>query len=486
MTGILRGAMSKKALNKANLIKLGADGLADLVLELVEGSAALQRQARMALSAAQGPKEVAADIRKRFASLRRSTSFISWRQQRAFSKDLFSLLIQIEANVAQDDADEAFELLWSFLQLAQSIYMRTDDSNGTVGDVMHFAMTALGKVAPRVTHDPKHLAERVLDAIADAGYGEFDGVIPATAKALGQEGLEHLKAITEDWVAKPPTAQELERYQGYGFQRSPEEAVRDSKLRTRSIIIADVADAQGDVDAYMARYTAEQLTYGTIAPDVAKRLLAAGRAEEALRIVEASRAAERAEQRVFYNHRLDKAYEECLTQLGHDEELKQNLWSRFEESLSDDALRKYLKLLPDFEDIEAEERALSYAEQFPRVSTAARFLVDWPDLDRAARVIYAQADQLDGDQYYWMSDAADKLCEKQPMAAVLLWRALISDSLAGAKSKRYRYAAKHLASCAQAEVTITDHQGQQSHAEFVAQLRQQHGRKHGFWGLVHQ
>ena len=475
--------MSKKALNKANLVKLGADSLADLVLELVEGSAALQRQARMVLSAAQGPKEVAADIRKRFASLRRSTSFISWRQQRAFSKDLFSLLIQIEMNVAQDDADEAFELLWSFLLLAPTIYMRTDDSNGTIGDAMHFAMTALGKVAPRITHDPKLLAERVLDAIADAGYGEFDGVIPATAEALGQEGLEHLKAITEEWVAKPPTAHELERY---GFRSSPEEAVRDSKLRTRSIIIAAVADAQGDVDAYMSGYTSEQLTYGTIAPDVAKRLLAAGRAEEALKIVEASRAAEKAQRQVFRNHRLDKAYEECLAQLGRDEELKQHLWSRFEEALSDDALRKYLKMLPDFDDIEAEERALTYAEQFPRVSTAARFLVDWPDLDRAARVIFAQADQLDGDQYYWMSAAADKLCEKQPMAAVLLWRALISDTLAGAKSKRYRYAAQHLASCAQAEAAITDHQGQQTHAEFVAQLRQQHGRKNKFWGLVDQ
>jgi hypothetical protein len=69
--------MSKKTLNKANLEKLGADELA----ALVQGSAALQRRARMELSAAQGPADVAADLRKRFVSLRRSTSYIDWRKQ---------------------------------------------------------------------------------------------------------------------------------------------------------------------------------------------------------------------------------------------------------------------------------------------------------------------------------------------------------------------------------------------------------------------
>ena len=110
--------MSKKALNKANLQMLGAEKLAELVMELVGGSAALQRRARMELSAAQGSKDVAADIRKRFGSLRRSTSYVDRSKQRALVKDLRSLLGMIEATIAPQDADEAFDLLWSFLQLA--------------------------------------------------------------------------------------------------------------------------------------------------------------------------------------------------------------------------------------------------------------------------------------------------------------------------------------------------------------------------------
>jgi len=42
----------------------------------------------------------------------------------------------------------------------------------------------IGQVAPRITINPQTLAERILDAVADAGYGEFDGIIPETAEAL--------------------------------------------------------------------------------------------------------------------------------------------------------------------------------------------------------------------------------------------------------------------------------------------------------------
>ncbi|MFU8899866.1 MAG: DUF6880 family protein, partial [Roseinatronobacter sp.] len=156
--------MSKKTLNKANLVQLGADRLAELVLELAEGSAALKRQARMALSAAQGSKNIAVDIRKRFVSLRRATSYVDWRKQRALVKDLNGLLSMIETHVVQDDPNEAFELLWSLLQLAPGIYERTDDSNGSIGDVMGYAVELISKVAPSISQDPKLLAERILEA----------------------------------------------------------------------------------------------------------------------------------------------------------------------------------------------------------------------------------------------------------------------------------------------------------------------------------
>ena len=476
--------MSKKTLNKANLEKLGAPKLAELVMDLVKGSAALQRRARMELSAAQGHKDVAADLRKRFASLRRSRSYVDWRKQRALVKDLDSLLAQIETVIAPQDATEAFELLWSFLQLAPSIHERTDDSNGSVGEVFRHAVVLIGQVAPRITINQQTLAERILDAVADAGYGEFDGIIPAMEEALGPEGLEHLKQITRTWADTPPTPEELAAYERFGLSSSPADSVRRAKDSTSSIILADVADAQGDVDAYMARYTAEQLTYGTIAPGVARRLIDAGRASEAYDILQASMARETDTTFRIFNSKLDEVYEDCLDRLGKLDELKTHLWTTFERGLSARALRKYLKLLPDFDDVEAEEKALDHVEAYPRLAAAISFLVDWPALDRAARVVLARAGELDGDGYTTLTRAAEAMDARHPLAATLMRRAMVEDTLNGAKSTRYRHAVRHLAECQASDQAITDYGAVLTHEEFVAALRQKHNRKYGFWSLV--
>lgn len=477
--------MSKKALNQKNLESLGAEKLAELVMELVQGSAALQRRARMELSAAQGPKEIAADVRKRLASLRRSKSWIDWRKQRALIKDLDALLEMIETKVAPHDANEAFELAWTFLTVAPALYERTDDSNGAIGDEMSFAVRLIEKIAPEVQLAAEVLADRILDAVVAAGYGEFDGIIPATAPILGDAGLEYLKKITSDWAETPPQAHELERYRSWGLSSiTPEEIVQRNRKSTSSVILADIADAQGDVDAYMARYSAEQLTYGTIAPDVARRLLDAGRVDEAMQIVLNSREAEKGGSYRMFRYDLNAVYEECLDKLGQTDELKQHLWDTFTQTLMESALRKYLKLLPDFDDIEAEERALDFAEQYPYPSTAISFLLKWPAPARAAKIIEARADELDGNSYYTMTEAAGALEAEYPLAATLMRRSMIEDTLNGAKHKRYRYAAKHLAECAASDVAITDYGNFPSHEQFLGALKEQHSRKHGFWGLV--
>ncbi len=195
--------MSKKTLNKDNLTALGAERLADLLLEVSTGSAEIKRRLRLELSHNVGPIELARDVRKRLVSLRKSTSFVGWRKRKSLIKDLNTQLDMITEKIAPEEPTEAFDLLWQFIELAPSVYERVDDSRGDVGDVFRSAALRFEDIGPRAVLDPTALASRVWDALRDNGYGEFDGIIGLLAPTLGEDGLEHLKRFVEAYGQMP-------------------------------------------------------------------------------------------------------------------------------------------------------------------------------------------------------------------------------------------------------------------------------------------
>jgi uncharacterized Zn finger protein len=92
--------------------------------------------------------------------------------------------------------------------------------------------------------------------------------------------------------------------------------------------------------------------------------------------------------------------------------------------------------------------------------------------------------EIDGNLYFVLDPAAKALEEKQPLAAALLRRAMVEDTLEGTKAKRYRHAARHLRECRALEAAIGDHGGFGTHDAFLARLRARHGRKSGFRSQV--
>ncbi|TRD17792.1 DUF6880 family protein [Palleronia caenipelagi] len=476
--------MAAKALNKKNLVGLGAEALADLLLEAVKGDAARQRRVRMVLNAEQSPAEAAAEVRKRFAQIRRAKSWLDGPAQRKLARELTGLIDLIGQRIGTEEAKTGFELLWTLLGLAPPIQERTDDSYGVIGDVMDAAMDAIADLAPRLTTDPEMLAEMVFEALMDNGYGEYDGAIPALGEALGPKGRTRLKALAEAARSTPIKAVDVEGYGTLGDPARIAEVVQQSRDLTLGMILQDVADLEGDVDAWLARYTAEQLTYHTIAPAAALRLLAAGRAEEALGLVQTCLARQEARERALDTPDLDEAHFASLEALGREEELHSALWTRFETRLCVPTLRAYLKQLPDFEDDEALIRAQEHVLAHPLLWDALVFCLEWPDPALGARLVLSRAGELDGDAYEILTPAAEALAPEHPLAAVLIWRSMILFALDAARSSRYGHAARHLASCAAADGAIEDYGSHPDHQSFVQSLRAAHGRKQAFWSRV--
>jgi len=474
--------MSKKTLNTSNLETLGAERLAALLMEVSAGSADIKRRLRLELSHNLGAGELAHDVRKRLVSLRKSSSFVGWRKRKALVKDLSTQVAMIVEKIAPQEPTIAFDLLWQFIEIAPSVYERVDDSRGDVGDVFRNALAGFEDIAPRALLDPDALALRVWLAVEDNGYGEWDGIIALMAQTLGSAGLARLKALVEDYAATPlddPT----DDHEAIHFLRSLREgshyAAERKALFVRSCL-QQIAAVTGDTDAYIAQYSDRDLKRRDIAAKVAMLLLTNDRAEEGMAHLHgADQDGQRSADAAW-----DDAYIACLIALEQTDKAQAHRWASFTATLNARHLRDYLKLLPDFEDVEAEERARTHILEHASISTALAFCLNWPDLLTAARLVGARVDEIDGNQYFLLTPAAEALRARHPIAAVLLWRKIIDYALGQARSSRYGHAADHLADCALLDAEIADYGAFPTHAEYLQTLQTRHERKASFWAKV--
>ena len=472
---------SDTTLNAKNLAALGAERLAELLLDVTAGDAAAKRRLRLEL-ASRGGGDVASEIRKRLVSIAKSRSFVDWRKVKELARDLEAQREAIAAHVAATNPGEAFDLLWRMLEMAPSIYERSDDSNGAIGSVIASARDDLGAIAAEAGQPVGALADRVFQAVCANDYGQFDELIILTAPALGPDGLNRLKAQFETLAANAPmgTAGGERRVIGLSA-RGPiyqDDYERSRHGRLVRSALTEIADALGDVDGFANRYSEEERANPAIAAAIAERLLAANRASEALAALD---GAARALRQGGHWPDWQRVRIEVLDALGRSSEAQGERWKLFERGLDAGYLRGHLKRLPDFDDMEAEERALSFASRFTSFHQALAFLIDWPALERAAGLIMARADELNGDHYGLLTPAADALEQRHPLAATLMLRAMIDLSLDAAKYKRYGHAARHLQTCEYLARRIDDFAGHPNHAEYVADLRRRHARKSGFW-----
>ena len=467
---------SKKTVTADNLKALGVDRLAGILLALADEDAGIKRRLRLELAAGEGGAVVGAEVAKRLTALRGARSFVDWQKRPAFVKDLDLQRSLIVDRVADSDPALALDLMWRFLELAKPVFERVDDSTGSVGDVFRTACNDLGPLASKAKANPAALADRVFTALSGNDYGVYDRLVEVVLPALGSTGVDRLKnRLTEALAACA--------------ERGGERDWRATALRRA---LQDIADGEGNVDAYIALIPEPDRHRSRVAAEMAQRLLAAGRATEALAALEAAKPHRHParggaiDDLELLGYRggggeWEAAYIDTLDALGHRERAQACRWAAFEERLSVERLRAYLKALPDFDDVVAEDKAMAHARVFPHVLTALHFFHEWPNPAQAAELILARPTEIDGNAYYLLDPAARWLEGRYPLAATLLRRAMIEDTLDGAKSSRYKHAARHLLECLAVAPTIGDFGLFETHDAFTARLRAAHGRKAGFW-----
>jgi hypothetical protein len=475
---------SRKVLNAVNLEALGASRLAEVILDLTKNDADAKRYLRLELAGAQGSGEVTKEIRKRLATIARSHSIVDWDKTGKFVKELEFQHVSIVERVAPDNPTEALELMWRFIALSWSVFERCDDGNGDLVGVFHFAIEDLGEIALAANPEPTILADHVFDALLENDYGQFDYLIRSTAPALGPLGLDHLKqriiALSKEPVTIPdPDDRQIIGY-GSGGAYYADEYAASRRKNTVDLALQELADAQGDVDAFIEQQSETSKTMPAVAAEIASRLLGAGRTDEAwtaINAVDEDRGG-------WAPFEWEQVKIDVLEELGREGDAQRLRWSFFEKTLSQTHLRAFLKKLPDFDDEEAEERAFAHALQYSSIHQSLSFLISWPSTVNAANLVLSRTEELDGNYYEVLTPAADLLEENHPLASTLLRRALIDYTLKKARSTRYKHAARHLKKCEALSKSIDNFGSYETHEAYRIRIKSENSRKVRFWSLV--
>ncbi|MDB5445299.1 MAG: hypothetical protein JWQ97_616 [Phenylobacterium sp.] len=390
---------SQKKVTVENLARLGAERLAEILAMAADTKPELKRRLRMELAAEQGAEHLAVEIDRRLASLQTSGSKVHWRQRVTFVRDLDGLRTLIAERLASLDRPAALNRLWRFMDVARRVGLRVRDRDGELAGVFQRAARDIGGLIAEVDaagHADVLAEAAVRNPVAWADW--LPNVLDQAPPGLAAAALRRLSEKPD------PTP-------------------------GRMTIIRQLADAAGDVEAFRATFTEAALRTPAVAANIAQRLLAAGRVEEAGHLLEAAGPTQRTTRSLLAgNHKVaepdfewETVWIDYLEHSGESDAAQAARWSSFERTLSAERAKAFTVRLTGFDDVEAEGRAFDHAARDPDFQRGLQFLMEWPALPEAARMIQARPEDVDVSAEKAELWAA-KLRGRQPAAAHQLLR----------------------------------------------------------------
>lgn len=443
-------ALAIDRLTAARLARLGANRLASILLNLSGTEPAITAMS-LACAELEGPAVLEEAIRARLARLSLEDRAVDWEQSQTLAAIVESLADTIANGLGPHASDRAYELLRALLARADDIITRGDDQIAIEGafDAAVLALARLlGAAHPR--RSPEDRADLVLDLLDERpGYFAIR-LVEAAFAALGEDGRAAFRYRLQGRLVH-----------GAAHQR----AAANAQLRKLS-------DLEGDLDAYIATLPPGASDPALIC-DVAGRLIAAGRAEQALAWLDRCHWPEGYHERQW----ADLAVA-ALDQSGRAAEAHRLRWQAFERLLAERHLRDWLDALPEEEREVGRECAIRTACAFHDCDPALLFLARFGALAEADRIV-READHPFRFHGH-LRPVAEALSADYPATAISLYRGFIDEVLERPSRSRYPQAAADLRRCRELAWRCDD-DARAAHFAYWEGLRLDHGRKRGFW-----
>lgn len=394
-----RSTTARKSLSTTNLVALGADRLAELLLEATVGDTGLKRRLKIELAAEVGPTDLALEIDKRLTTLAASRTRVSWRKRPELIADLQVHRRAIVAQLAPKDPALALASLVAWFDLYPGLDLRVKDPKGELALVFFEAADNLAEVASAVGPDA---AAPVLAEAVETRLSEWAGWVGRAAPSMSVALAERLLALLTEGRARP--------------------------IGRRALVIRKLADRAGDAMAWARTWPDEDQLKPDVGAEIARRLASVGLAEAARLALDRCRpratppsrkgAADTAPEPSIVWETAEIA---VLEAEGRLEEAQAARWTAFSRTLDPGHLRDFVARLADFDDVEAIDRAHALAAGWTDAAQGLAFLMEWPALREASEMILARADAfraLNDAVPLWVS----RLEARYPSAALVLVR----------------------------------------------------------------
>ncbi len=439
---------------KQRLIELGPEALADALLELAERDGEADRLVKRMISPLPGNTQ---RFKTKMAGIKRLRRFIPRKESSRFAQELYSLLQDLKAEVK--DPRLGVELTAAFFETDEAVFETCDDSNGSIGDVYRFEAAALFEDYARNCNDKDWIVDLVLHLNRNDGFGVRDVLIDRAAKYLPESSIRALIARFHQMAEEEEDKEFGKRHWLFGIE-SLARQIKDAPLFEKTRIAS-----WGKLNS-------------AACVDIARVYLESGDARTARSWLERIPESES-----FQAHERDALLLEVYGQLHDGKKRTEVAWRVFKRSRSEESLQELLAVIgPDQrERVVADEVGLMLTEEDLSLSDLT-FLIELGRLSGAEDYLLQRADRIDGDLYGCLLPPAEALdAGGRPLAATLIYRALLDSILERAQSRIYSHGVRYLKKLDALAKSISDWHGLEDHAAYTARLRDNHIRKRAFW-----
>ncbi len=445
--------------------------LAETLWSLALDDPDLYRSLILKALSANGKKIDLAEFRRQIRSALSGQGFVEYGEVPTYTHSLEMVAQSLKEMARRGHPREAAELLESLINGCEKRLDYLDDSDGIFSDFIRSLFKEWGQLLAQVHDlDQKGLALRVLERLETDEYGLAQEIVPALAQALGKQGLDELKTLIRPRYEEE-RGKDTAKVKGTLF------SINHSLLVYREAL-KDIANAQGDVDGYIA-LCKDGALHPSDCLEMARRLRKANRQPEALTMAEQGLGLRQGYDGLATFGLLELRIQ-LLVEMGQGEQALSAAWDYFREHPSTSSLDLLLSHVPEKELQSAREEALSYVLTLGSLSSAISICLREQEMPKLVRALHARQEELLRLDYPILAPLAKELEAGFPDLAIVVYRRLALDILEEKRSRAYHHAIAYLR---RVKKLFAGSGRTAEWKKLSEEIKAGHGRKHSFMRL---